>query len=91
MKVPYEWLQEFVVMDTPPHELARKLTMRGLEVESVEEYAPSLDNVVVGKIVSHALKAGAKEQPQTALTTAAEQAKTGSTKKKAQALLKAVR
>jgi len=37
------------------------------------------------------LKDVSKEQRQKALTTAAEQAKTGSTKKKAQDLLKAVR
>lgn len=50
MKVPYEWLKEFVVMDLDPLDLAKRLTMRGLEVESVEDFTPSFDGVVVGKI-----------------------------------------
>jgi phenylalanyl-tRNA synthetase beta chain len=52
LRIPYEWLKEFVVMDMDPHELAKKLTMRGLEVESVEEHTPSFDNVIVGKVLA---------------------------------------
>lgn len=52
MKVPYEWLKEFVVMDMDPYELAKRLTMRGLEVESLEEYKPAFDNVIVGNILA---------------------------------------
>lgn len=52
MKVPFEWLKEFVVIDIEPYELAKRLTMRGLEVESLEEYAPSFKNFVTGEIVS---------------------------------------
>jgi phenylalanyl-tRNA synthetase beta chain len=52
LRVPYEWLKEFVVMDMDPHELAKRLTMRGLEVESLEEYAPSFDDVIVGKVLA---------------------------------------
>jgi phenylalanyl-tRNA synthetase beta chain len=51
VRVPLEWLREFVVMDVEPHELASKLTMRGLEVEAVEEYAPSFRRVCVGEII----------------------------------------
>jgi len=52
LKVPFEWLKEFIVIDIDPYELAKMLTMRGLEVEAVEEYKPSFQNVVAGEIVS---------------------------------------
>lgn len=51
MKVPFEWLSEFVVIDMDPQDLAVKLTMCGLEVEGTEELEPSFDGVVVGKII----------------------------------------
>jgi phenylalanyl-tRNA synthetase beta chain len=35
MKVPLSWLREFVAVDLPPEELARKLTFSGLEVAGV--------------------------------------------------------
>jgi phenylalanyl-tRNA synthetase beta chain len=50
VKVPFEWLQEFVVIDIGPHELAKQLTLRGLEVESVETVSPSFEGVIIGKI-----------------------------------------
>jgi phenylalanyl-tRNA synthetase beta chain len=50
VKVPFEWLQEFVVIDIDAHELAKRLTLRGLEVESVETVSPSFDGVIIGKI-----------------------------------------
>ena len=50
MKVPFEWLQEFVVIDIDAHELAKRLTLRGLEVESVETVSPSFDGVIIGQI-----------------------------------------
>ncbi len=50
MKVPFEWLQEFVVIDIDPHELAKRLTLRGLEVESVETISPAFDGIIIGKI-----------------------------------------
>ncbi len=52
MKIPFEWLKEFVVIDMGPYELAKRLTMRGLEVESIEEQKPSFDGVFVGKITA---------------------------------------
>lgn len=51
MKVPYEWLSEFVVLNIDPYELASRLTMRGFEVEGIEEYKPSLDGVCVGEVM----------------------------------------
>jgi phenylalanyl-tRNA synthetase beta chain len=50
VKVPFEWLQEFVVIDIGPHELAKQLTLRGLEVESIETVSPSFDGVIIGQI-----------------------------------------
>ena len=38
-----------MVIDIDPYELASKLTMRGLEVEAVEEYRPSFDGVWLGR------------------------------------------
>jgi len=37
MKVPYSWLKELVPIEAAPQELARRLTMVGLEVETIEE------------------------------------------------------
>jgi len=50
VKVPLEWLKEFVVIDIDPYELAEKLTMRGLEIESIEKVSPQFKGVVVGYI-----------------------------------------
>lgn len=36
MRVPFEWLKEFVEIAIPPEEVAEKLTMIGLEVEGIE-------------------------------------------------------
>jgi phenylalanyl-tRNA synthetase beta chain len=51
MKFSERWLREFV---DPPHsldELARVLTMAGIEVEAIESVAPAFENVVVGKVL----------------------------------------
>ncbi|HOL04518.1 MAG TPA: phenylalanine--tRNA ligase subunit beta [Syntrophorhabdaceae bacterium] len=50
MRVPFEWLKEFVVIDITPQELAYRLTMRGLEVEAIEDRTPCFSGVVVGCI-----------------------------------------
>ncbi|MBZ0156607.1 MAG: phenylalanine--tRNA ligase subunit beta [Alphaproteobacteria bacterium] len=36
MRVPFEWLKEFLPLGASPEEVARKLTMVGLEVEALE-------------------------------------------------------
>ena len=38
MKISYQWLKELVALRTTPQELAEKLTMAGLAVDSVEEH-----------------------------------------------------
>jgi phenylalanyl-tRNA synthetase beta chain len=60
VKIPYEWLSDFVVLDIDPYELASRLTMRGFEVEALEEYKPSLDGVCVGEVVKIDLHPNAK-------------------------------
>ncbi len=50
MKVSIEWLNEFVVIDIEPEDLASCLTMRGLEVEGLETLTPRFTGVVAGTI-----------------------------------------
>jgi phenylalanyl-tRNA synthetase beta chain len=50
VRIPFEWLSEFLVLDVEPYDLAKKLTMRGLEVESVEKVEASFQGVFVGEI-----------------------------------------
>ncbi len=51
MKVPFQWLKEFVSVPDSAPEVAERLTMRGLEVEGIEHLAPSFTKVYVGEIV----------------------------------------
>ncbi len=50
MLISYRWLERYVDHDWHPDELADRLTMAGLEVETVDLVGQSLDGVVVGKI-----------------------------------------
>ncbi len=52
MKVSYQWLRERVSLRLEPRALARRLTLAGLEVGSIEAVASPLDHVVVGKVRS---------------------------------------
>jgi len=52
MKVSLNWIKEYVDIEMPPDELSHLLTMTGLEVEGIEAVGDSLDDVIVGKIVS---------------------------------------
>lgn len=51
MRLSVNWLKEFVDLRLSPAELADRLTMAGLEVESLEEFNPALTGVVVGRAV----------------------------------------
>ncbi len=51
MKFPESWLRSFVDPKIPTRELARVLTMGGLDVESVEAVGPVFDKVVVGQVL----------------------------------------
>ncbi|HME41793.1 MAG TPA: phenylalanine--tRNA ligase subunit beta [Syntrophorhabdales bacterium] len=59
MRVPFEWLKEFVPIETDASDLARRLTMRGLEVEAEEIVQPAFSDVVVGEIIDIERPAGA--------------------------------
>jgi phenylalanyl-tRNA synthetase beta chain len=50
MKVSLKWLRDYVDVDLPPGEVARRLTMAGLEVKSTELIGGSWYNVFVGQI-----------------------------------------
>lgn len=50
MKVPLSWLREFVDVELPPRELADRLTMAGVEVESLHSVGDGWDQVYVGYV-----------------------------------------
>ena len=52
MLVSYQWLKDYVDLQMGPEELAEKLTMSGIEVESVSSFNPGITNTVVGKVLS---------------------------------------
>ncbi len=51
MIITVNWLREYVDFGITPEELADRLTMAGLEVESVEYRGKGLENVVVAQIL----------------------------------------
>ncbi len=52
MRFSERWLRELVDPPGDTGVLVHQLTMQGLEVESVEQAGPSLDNVVVGRVTA---------------------------------------
>ena len=50
MRVPLEWLADYVDLDLSTHELAQTMTMRGLKVEAVERIGQDWEDVVVGVV-----------------------------------------
>jgi phenylalanyl-tRNA synthetase beta chain len=52
MRVSLRWLRDYVDIDIEPKDLADRLTMAGLEVDSVEPFRPSFEGVVTAKILS---------------------------------------
>ncbi len=52
MRVNIEWLRDWVEIDLKPDDLAEKLTVAGLEVDSVETAAPPFDGLVVAEITA---------------------------------------
>jgi phenylalanyl-tRNA synthetase beta chain len=51
MRFTVSWLKEYVDFDVTPGELAERLTMSGLEVESLEYLGKGLEEIVVGEIL----------------------------------------
>ncbi|PCJ52629.1 MAG: phenylalanine--tRNA ligase subunit beta [Candidatus Hydrogenedentota bacterium] len=51
MKFPLSWLKDYIDLDVSVDELCDKMTMLGLEIESVESMGEGIQNVVVGHIL----------------------------------------
>jgi phenylalanyl-tRNA synthetase beta chain len=52
MKVPINWLKDYVDVTLPLAELAEKLTMAGFEVGEIKNTGGSWNNVIVGRIIA---------------------------------------
>jgi phenylalanyl-tRNA synthetase beta chain len=52
MNFTYNWLKEYVDTPLTPQEVGAGLTMLGLELENMSSTVPSLDGVVVGKVLT---------------------------------------
>ncbi len=52
MNVTLNWLKTYINFDFSPRELAERLTMLGIEVESVKQLSAALEGVVIGKVTS---------------------------------------
>ncbi len=50
MKIPLQWLKDYIKIDMPPEKLADRLTMSGLEVGAIEYHGKNISDVIVGKI-----------------------------------------
>jgi phenylalanyl-tRNA synthetase beta chain len=51
MKLPLKWLREFVDIDASVEEISRRLSVAGLEVESIERLAPSFEGVTIARVL----------------------------------------
>ncbi|HWJ35722.1 MAG TPA: phenylalanine--tRNA ligase subunit beta [Steroidobacteraceae bacterium] len=51
MKITHHWMREFTPLTVTAAELAKRLTLAGLEVEAVTPVAPPFSGVVVGKVL----------------------------------------
>ncbi len=52
MRVPLAWLRDYVAFDLAPDALAEQLTLRGMEVKSIEVAGADWTDVVVGRLLS---------------------------------------
>lgn len=52
MRLSLKWLKEYIETELPVNDLARVLTLAGLEVESIESIQPAFEQVVVAKVLS---------------------------------------
>jgi len=51
MRFTLNWLKEYLEFNIPPQELAERLTMAGLEVESLKYMGEGLDDIIVAQIL----------------------------------------
>jgi len=52
MRISLKWLTDYVDIKLAPEELAKRLTMAGLEVKAIETAGSAWDNVVIGEVVA---------------------------------------
>jgi len=52
MNVPFRWLRDYVETSLKPEELARRMTMAGLEAEKLERIGADWDKVYVGEVMA---------------------------------------
>ncbi len=52
MRVPLNWLRDYIEVDLEPEELAERLTLLGMEVEGIERWGADWRSVVVGELLS---------------------------------------
>ncbi|MBI4864247.1 MAG: phenylalanine--tRNA ligase subunit beta, partial [Candidatus Riflebacteria bacterium] len=50
MLVPIRWLKEYVQTQLSPQEIARRLTLIGLEVEALTRHTPGLEGIVTARV-----------------------------------------
>lgn len=60
MRVSYKWLQDYVDIEISPEELAKKLTMAGIEIDEIEYSGKDISNVVVAKVLACEKHPGSK-------------------------------
>lgn len=51
MKLPLSWIKDIIDINLPPHQIAKILTLAGLEVDAVNQIKPGFENVVVGHVL----------------------------------------
>ncbi|HEY3522546.1 MAG TPA: phenylalanine--tRNA ligase subunit beta [Candidatus Limnocylindrales bacterium] len=51
MRVPLNWLRDYVDVDVEPGTLAERLTVLGMEVKGLERWGADWENVVVGELL----------------------------------------
>lgn len=51
MRAPIKWLSKYVALNLPIQEIAKRLTMAGLEVTSIDESGEDWSNIVVGHVL----------------------------------------
>jgi phenylalanyl-tRNA synthetase beta chain len=51
MRIPLSWLKEYISLSLPPSEIAKMLTMAGLEVDHYETVGEDLKEIVVGRVL----------------------------------------
>jgi phenylalanyl-tRNA synthetase beta chain len=69
VKITYSWLREFAPVTASPAEVAKQLTLAGLEVESVTPVAAPFSGVVVGEVLESARHPNAEKLSVCQVTT----------------------